>query len=106
MDLAVLPSHREGIPRALLEAAAMGVPIAATDIRGCREVIVPEESGVLFPLKEVDGFAAAVRRLLLDQGLRRRLGLAGRLRVLAHYTEARTAERIITCYERFIEERR
>ena len=105
MDVAVLPSHREGIPRALMEAAAMGVPIAATDIRGCREVIVPEESGLLFPLKDVQGFTAAVRRLLLDEGLRRRLGEAGRQRVLAHYTEARTAGRIIDCYERFLEQR-
>jgi glycosyltransferase involved in cell wall biosynthesis len=102
MDVAVLPSHREGIPRALLEAAAMGVPIAATDIRGCREVIVPGESGLLFPLKDAEGFTATVRRLLLDEGLRRRLGEAGRRRVLENYTEERTARRLIACYERFL----
>jgi len=106
MDVAVLPSHREGIPRAIMEAAAMGVPVAATDIRGCREVIVHGESGLLFPLKDVEGFAAAVRRLLVDEGLRRRLGEAGRRRVLENYTEARTAERIIACYQRFLEGKR
>jgi glycosyltransferase involved in cell wall biosynthesis len=105
MDLAVLPSHREGIPRALMEAAAMGVPVAATDIRGCREVIVHGESGLLFPLKDAEGCTAAVRRLLLDEGLRQRLGQAGRQRVLEHYTEARTAGRIIACYERFLAKR-
>ncbi len=105
MDLALLPSHREGIPRALMEAAAMGVPIAATDIRGCREVIIHGDSGLLFPLKDVEGFTVAVRRLLVDEALRRRLGAAGRQRVLEHYTEARTAERIIGCYQRFLEAR-
>ena len=59
MDVAVLPSHREGIPRALMEAAAMGVALVASDIRGCREVIEDGRSGRLFPLKEVDGLEAA-----------------------------------------------
>jgi glycosyltransferase involved in cell wall biosynthesis len=102
MDLAVLPSHREGIPRALLEAGAMGVPIAASDIRGCREVIVDGLNGVLFPLKDVDAFTAGVRRLLEDEGERRRLGQAARERVRQEYTEARTAERLIGCYRQFL----
>lgn len=104
MDVAVLPSHREGIPRAIMEAAAMGVPVVASDIRGCREIILHGESGLLFPLRDVEGLTTAVRRLLLDEGLRRRLGEAGRRRVLAHYTEARTAARVIACYERFLAE--
>ena len=103
MDLAVLPSYREGIPRALLEAAAMGVPIAASDIRGCREVIVDGETGLLFALKDVDAFAGAVRSLLRDPEKRRRMGEAGRRRILQSYTEGRTAARLIACYERILE---
>jgi glycosyltransferase involved in cell wall biosynthesis len=102
MDLAVLPSHREGIPRALLEAAAMGVPIAATAIRGCREVIIDGQTGVLFGLRDVDSFTATVESLLQDEDRRRRLGAAGRQHVLEHYTETRAAERLIACYRRFL----
>ncbi len=105
MDVAVLPSYREGIPRALLEAAAMGVPIAASDIRGCREVIVHGKSGLLFALKEVEAFARVVRSLLLDPEKRRRLGETGRRRILQHYTEGRTTERLIACYEKILEEK-
>ena len=105
MDLAVLPSHREGIPRALLEAAAMGVPIAASDIRGCREVIVDGETGLLFALKDVEAFTGVVRSLLRDAEQRRRLGEAGRRRILQNYTEGRTAARLIACYEKILEEK-
>ncbi len=106
MDAAVLPSYREGIPRALMEAAAMGVPIAASDIRGCREVIDAGRTGLLFPLKDVDGFTVAVERLLKSEDERRRLGQAGRRRVLENYTEALTARRLTACYEDFLKERR
>ena len=58
MDLFVLPSHREGIPRACMEAAAMGLPVIATDIRGCREVVLDGQTGTLVPVKN----AAATHR--------------------------------------------
>ena len=106
MDAAVLPSYREGIPRALLEAAAMGVPIAASNIRGCREVIVDGESGILFPLKDVDALTETVRLLLGDGDMRRRLGEAGRRRVLEHYTECGTAERLIGFYNGILKQRK
>lgn len=51
-NLLVHPSHREGTPRVLMEAAAMGLPIVASDIRGCREVITHGETGLLFPPHE------------------------------------------------------
>lgn len=106
MDLAVLPSYREGIPRALMEAAAMGVPVAASDIRGCREVVENGQTGLLFPLGDMEAFAEAVGSLLRDEGRRRRLGEGGRQRVLQHYTEAQVAARLIGCYERFLQGRK
>ncbi len=102
MDIAVLPSHREGIPRALLEAGAMGVPLVATAIRGCREVIADGATGLLFGVGDVDAFAAAVEGLLNDAPRRRHLGAAARARVLSAYTESAAAARIIACYERFL----
>lgn len=106
MDLLTLPSYREGIPRAVIEAGAMALPVVVSAIRGCREVVVEGETGMLFPLKDVPAFAAAVDRLLSDADLRRKLGRAGRERVMAHYTEARTTERIVECYRRCLAEGR
>jgi glycosyltransferase involved in cell wall biosynthesis len=103
MDVAVLPSHREGIPRALLEAGAMGVPMAASAIRGCREVIEDGKTGLLFGLKDVDDFVGKVRALLGDGEMRRRLGEAGRAHVLENYTEGRTAELLVGCYREILE---
>jgi len=100
MDVAVLPSHREGIPRALMEASAMGVPVVASDIRGCREVVAHRRTGLLFPVRDVPAFTAAVRALLVDASLRRRLATAGRQRILSQFTEARTAERLTALYTR------
>ena len=102
MDVAVLPSHREGIPRAIMEASAMGVPVVATDIRGCREVIVHRQTGLLFRVGDVEAFAAVVEELLLDTALRRRLGAAGSRRVFGYYTEDRTAARLMAFYGRVL----
>ena len=103
MDIAVLPSHREGIPRALMEASAMGLPAVASDIRGTREVIEEGVTGLLFPLRNVDAFAAQVQRLVDDANLRRKMGEAARARVIAKYTEDGTAERLVGCYEEILE---
>jgi glycosyltransferase involved in cell wall biosynthesis len=102
MDVAVLPSYREGIPRALLEAGAMGTAMAASNIRGCREVIDPGATGVLFDLKDVDSFVQGVAGLLADDQRRRRLGEAGRAHIAKHYTEARATERLVACYRQFL----
>ncbi len=99
MDLCVLPSYREGLPRCLLEAGAMGIAAAATDIRGCREVIVDGETGLLFPLKDVEGFVAVIDRVLADDGLRMKLAQAGQLRVRERYLESLVTERIVGLYE-------
>ena len=63
MDLFVLPSYREGIPRACMEAAAMMRPIVASDIRGCREVVLEGETGVLVPPRDVPSLVEAIERL-------------------------------------------
>ena len=77
----------------------MGVPMAASDIRGCHEVIVDGQTGMLFPLKNVDAFTEVVSKLLGDGDMRRRLGEAGHRRIMERYTEGRTAARLAACYE-------
>ena len=59
-DLFALPSYREGMPRALLEAMATGLPVVATAIRGCREEVVNGETGILVPPRDHEALAAAM----------------------------------------------
>jgi len=86
--IAMLLSHREGLPRTLLEAAACGRPIVATDVTGCREVVRDGVEGLLTPLRDPAAAARAIERLAHDPGLRRRLGLNARARVEERFTEA------------------
>ena len=70
LDIYVLASHREGFPRSAMEAAACGLPIIATDIRGCRQVVDHEVNGLLVPVRSADGLADSMARLIADASLR------------------------------------
>lgn len=76
--IAVLPSYREGVPKSLLEAAAVGLPLVATDVPGCREVVRQGVNGFLVPVKSPEALAASLAVLLQDRELRQRLGRASR----------------------------
>lgn len=86
----VLPSYREGLPNALLEAAACARPLVASDVPGSREVVLPDQTGLRVPPRDPAALASALERLAGDSALRRRLGEAGRSLV-----EGRFAARII-----------
>ncbi len=77
-SVVVLPSYREGLPKVLLEAAAVGRVVVTTDVPGCRDAIDPEVSGVLVPVRSAEGLADAIARLLDDPVLCQRMGEAGR----------------------------
>lgn len=82
-DIFVLPSmYREGMPRVLLEAAAMGLPAVTTDVPGSREVVIHEISGLLAPPGNTDALARSIVRLADDAELRRRYGVAARRRAV------------------------
>ena len=72
----VLPSYREGTPRTVLEAMAMGRPIITTDAPGCRETVAEGENGFLVPIKDAEALAAAMERFILEPGLGARMGSA------------------------------
>jgi glycosyltransferase involved in cell wall biosynthesis len=65
-DLLAHPTHREGVPRVLMEAAAMGLPIVTTDVPGCREVIATNVMGLLVPTRDAAALGAAVNSGLTD----------------------------------------
>jgi glycosyltransferase involved in cell wall biosynthesis len=87
MDLFCLPSWREGMPRTIIEAMMMGKPVLATDIRGAREEVVAEQTGLLVPSRSPERLAEAMERFVDDPDWGRRLGLAGRARALTLYDE-------------------
>lgn len=81
----VLPSYREGTPRTVLEAMAMGRAIITTDAPGCRETVVDGDSGFLVPVKAVDDLAQAMERFILDPGLALRMGQRSRAIAVEKY---------------------
>ncbi|MEO6463131.1 MAG: glycosyltransferase family 4 protein [Candidatus Eisenbacteria bacterium] len=105
-DVAVLTSFKEGMPRAVLEAMAMGLPVVGTRVPGTREAIRDGETGFLVDPADVDGFAAALERLLLDPALRRAMGGRGREVASAEFDEGPIAEALRTLYAARLRARR
>lgn len=97
-DCVVLPSYREGVPRSLLEAAACGRPVVTTDAPGCREVVLPGETGMMCAVRDARALEQALRAMLaLDLADWTRMGLAGRA-----YMERRFSEDVVLdTYARF-----
>lgn len=86
-DIFVLPSHREGLPRSVIEAMAAGVAVIATDIPACRELVEDGTTGIIVPLRAPATLAGAIRRLAADPATRRRMGAAARERALLRHDE-------------------
>ncbi len=77
-DIFCLPSYREGVPNALIEACACGLPIVTTDVPGCRDVVTHGVNGLLVPVKNAPALADALETLLTHPELRQTMGIAGR----------------------------
>jgi glycosyltransferase involved in cell wall biosynthesis len=99
-DIGVLASHAEGLPNAVLEYMAAGLPTIATCVGGIPEIIEDQISGVLVPPKDPWALAAAILRLLNDKELCTRLAKAGRERALAKFDFGRVAEALTRLYQR------
>ena len=103
--IAVLPStYGEGVPKALLEAAACARPIVATDVPGCREVVRAGETGLLVPPHDVAALAEAIARLAGDATLRRTMGQAGRALIAGEFADAAVACQTLALYHVAIEQ--
>jgi glycosyltransferase involved in cell wall biosynthesis len=95
-----LPSFREGLPKALIEAAACGRPIVTTDVPGCREVVEHGVNGLLVPPRAPAALAKALRTLAGDCALRREMGRRGRERAVAEFSLDRVVAATLAVYER------
>jgi glycosyltransferase involved in cell wall biosynthesis/ribosomal protein S18 acetylase RimI-like enzyme len=102
MDVFVLASWREGVPRSAIEAAAMGRPLILTDVRGCREVAGGGRSGVLVPVGAPSTLAAAIVALAQDAEARRQMGAAARLSAVERFDERRVVSTLLAGYERVL----
>jgi glycosyltransferase involved in cell wall biosynthesis len=98
-DIACLPSYREGMPRSLMEAAASGLPVVTTDVPGCREAVLPGETGILVPVRDGAALAKALRPLIEDAMLRRRMGEAARRLAEAEFSVEEFVKRSLGAYE-------
>jgi glycosyltransferase involved in cell wall biosynthesis len=102
--VAVLPSHREGLPKTLLEAAACGRPMVATDVPGCREVVAHGRSGLLVPAKDPQLLAGAIENLVTDPRARTAMGRAARADAVEKFSEGVVIERVLALYRSMVEE--
>jgi glycosyltransferase involved in cell wall biosynthesis len=102
MDLYVLASYREGFPRSAMEAAAMGLPLVVTDVRGCRQVVDDGVSGRLVPVGDAVALADAVAAIAADDAGRAAMGRAGRAKALREFDDRRVIDITLEVYERLL----
>lgn len=96
--IVILPSYREGLPKVLLEAAACGRPIVATDTPGCREIVRDGVNGFLVPVRDPLSLARAVKRLIDSKELRQQMGGEGRRIVLDEFSQERVVWQTMALY--------
>lgn len=97
-----LPSYREGLPKVLLEAAASGRPIVTTDVPGCREVVIPGETGYLVPPRNARALAEAISKLLDDVPACREFGAKGRQLIEQNFAQHIIASQTLALYRRLL----
>jgi glycosyltransferase involved in cell wall biosynthesis len=97
-----LPSYREGMPKALLEAAAASCAVITTDTVGCKEAILPGESGLLVPVRDVPSLAIALRTLCNDRPIRERFGARGRELAVERFGVDAVLTQTMTIYEELL----
>lgn len=97
-----LPSYGEGLPKVLLEGAACGRPLVATNVRGCREIVRDGDNGLLVPVRDVEALAGAIERLITNRALRKRMGARGREIVEAEFTDKLVANQTLKIYRKLL----
>ena len=102
-DVSLMTSHYEGIPRALMESMALGLPVVATDVPGTRSLIRPNQTGFLAKYGDASGFSSALVKLLTDPALAKRLGQKGKELVQSEFNEFVVADRVEEIYTHILD---
>lgn len=102
MDVYALASWREGFPRSAMEAAATGLPLVCTDIRGCRQVVDDGQTGVLVAVRDADALAEALGQLVTNAELRATMGAAGLAKAHADFDQQRVIQTTLDTYDRLL----
>lgn len=95
-----LPSYREGLPKVLIEAAACGRAIVATDVPGCREIVLHEKNGLLVQSRSASDLATALERLIRNQGLRQSMGIRGRELAVTEFSVDKIVGQTMSLYRK------
>ena len=101
-DVFALPSWTEGLPLVVLEAMALGRPVVATTVGGTPELVADGETGLLVPPRDVEALTSALKQVLEDEGLRRRLGEAGRRRVAERFSSDAMTRDVLAVYDEVV----
>ena len=99
-SIVVLPSYREGLPKALCEASACGKAIVTTNVPGCKDAIINNQTGILVPPRDFFSLAVAIKRLLNDKKLCISMGIKGRINAEKNFNIQKVVESHINIYER------
>ncbi|MEJ2263146.1 MAG: glycosyltransferase family 4 protein [Anaerolineales bacterium] len=100
--IVTLPSLGEGVPTVLLEAAACGRPIVATDVPGCRQAVIHGSNGLLVPPNDAEALAEALYQLISDPALRNKMGASGRKLVTERFSNKRINAETLAVYRKII----
>jgi glycosyltransferase involved in cell wall biosynthesis len=104
-DIFCLPSYREGVPNALLEACACGLPIVTTNVPGCRDVVTDGLNGLLVPVRNAVALADALETLISNPELRHKMGMAGREIAINQFSLTRVNAETLIVYNKFLSSR-
>lgn len=99
----VLPSYREGLPKVLIEAAACGRAVVTTDVPGCRDAIIPDETGLLVPVRDSRALADAIQKLLENPARRQSMGHAGRRLAEEVFDIRRVVDKHLAIYQNLMQ---
>ena len=101
-DIFCLPSYREGVPNALIEACASGIPIVTTDVPGCRDVVTHGVNGLLVPVRNGSALAGALETLLVNPEMRQEMGKAGREAAINKFSDTKVNAETLSVYKLII----
>ena len=103
VDLVVLPSYREGLPRALVEAAACALPLVTTDVPGCREVVDDGVNGLLVPVRDPGALTRAIERMRAEPKLAQLFGQKARQKAIERFDQKAIVEATLSTYAELLE---